>query len=126
MQIKETPRAGYIQLVNNVYRAEKKRGVGVTIGSMSIFKPVPGELWDKLDADDRIKLMTYIARKLEMLNLGALQGFAEALPCKLEDVACAWPAIAENIGAERAATLSLEIEAGFKALKKALKAGSVA
>lgn len=124
MQIKETPRAGYIQVVNNVYSAEKKRSVSVSIGSMSIFKPVPADLWDKLDADERIKLMGYIATKLKELNVGALKDFADALPHKLSELAGAWSVVSDNLGADRTAALVGEIEAGFKALKKAIRAAA--
>lgn len=124
MQIKETTRAGYIQVVNNVYSPEKKRSVSVSIGSMSVFKPVPADLWDKLDADERIKLMGYIAAKLKALNVGALKDFADALPQKLRELAGAWSVVSDNLGADRAAVLVGEIEAGIKALKKSTRAAA--
>lgn len=124
MQIKEAKgRPGYIQIVRSSYDPEKKRsGKQVAVGSMSILKPVPPDLWAKLDGAERAKLMAYIGRRLAELNLAGVLQFAEGLPGKLAELANAWPTLVADLGEERAEELSASILKAWKGAQKALKA----
>lgn len=136
MQIKET-RPGYVQLVENVYDKDRKRGVtrGIPGANFSILRgSVPSEIWENLTADDQAKLMAYIAKRLPEINAAGLSTEAAGITETLGKVAVGWPAIIENVGVDRAGSMLESIETAVKTLRKsankaqkaALKAASEA
>lgn len=121
MQIKQTAREGYVQLVRNKYDSERRRTVGVGIGSLSIFKAVPPVLWEALDGEERAQLSVYIGQELGKINLVKITETLAAWPRQFDALAAVWPAVADEIGADEAIRQFSDAEKAFKRLKKAAK-----